>query len=320
MLDKDYEWWGDDLYAYYLDALEGKKPQITNEPRPGFYRMKNGQPVAIWADEEDGEEFEPGNEPQMLVMVGSRMIEPRDHEDIWLRCCTRAVEQADWEEVAERGGVWPDMDVAVAATIGDNIGDADDPETLAELLAGLELASKAYETITDHTMAARAQSIRARALELKKRADDRRAELKAPHLAAGQAVDRAWQPLVKAGQSIADQLRKALSAWETMQLKARQRAEEERLARQAIDMPPATENAPDSQPQPASGIRGGYGRAASTRMVKKVVAIDAMQLVPWLQEHDRDTLDRFLMERAQRFVTEAFTPPGVLTEEVVDVR
>jgi hypothetical protein len=304
----------DDAYEYWHAALAGEKPQVTNQPMPGFYRMKNGQAVAIWSDED------PEEPNRITVMIGAdRIVKPDDHEDIWLRCCTRPVEQHDYEAVID-GGVWPDMDVAVAATLGDNIGDADDPETLKDLLEGLELASETYHVITDHTMAARAQSIRSRALELKKRADERRAELKAPHLAAGQAVDRQWQPLVKAGQTIADTLRKALSAWETMQLKARQRAEEEHLARQAIDAPPTDETAPTPPPVAANGIRGGYGRAASTRMVKRVVAVDAMQLIPWLREHDGETLDRFLMERAQRFVTEAFTPPGVLTEEVVDVR
>jgi hypothetical protein len=285
----------DFAYDYWLQALDGNKPQVTNQPMPGFYRMKNGMAVAIWSDED------PDEPSKILMMVGSRMVEPRDHEDIWLRCCTRPVEQHDYEAVID-GGVWPDMDVAVAATLGDNIGDADDPETLKDLLEGLEAASETYDVITDETMAARAQSIRARALELRKKANDRREAEKRPHFEASQAVDRTWQPLVKGYQSIADGLRAALSAFET-----KKRREREAIEPQA------------KAPEPA-GIKPGYGRAASTRMVKRVVAIDAMQLLPWLREHDGETLDRFLMERAQRFVTEAFTPPGVLTEEVVDVR
>lgn len=279
-------------YEHWHASLAGENPRITNELHPGFWRLKNGQPVAIWSDEDSGD-------PKLLVMVGSKMVDPEHHEDIWLRCCTRPVEQADYETVID-GGVWPDMDVSVAATIGDNIGNADDPETLKDLLEGLELASQTYAVITDHTMAARAQSIRSRALELKKKADDRRAEEKRPHLEAGQAVDRAWQPLVKAGQSIADALRKALSAWETKQMEER-RAKEPQVAAPA-------------------GIKPGYGRAASTRMVKKVgVITSGVALCNWLADND-DSFVAYLHERAQVFVNRGLTPDGVMITEEVEVR
>jgi hypothetical protein len=285
----------DDAYEYWHAALAGEKPQVTNQPMPGFYRMKNGQAVAIWSDE-DAEE-----PSRVTVMVGTdRIVKPDDHEDIWLRCCTRPVEQHDYEAVID-GGVWPDMDVSVAATLGDNIGDADDPETLKDLLEGLELASETYHVITDHAMAARAQSIRARALELKKRADDRRAELKAPHLAAGQAVDRQWQPLVKAGQTIADSLRKALSAWETKQFEERRKAEVK-------------------IPEPA-GIKPGYGRAASTRIMQRVTHItDIAKLCEWMAFADSEVLKAWLIDRAQHHVNAGLMPPGVAVEQHVEVR
>jgi hypothetical protein len=277
-------------YRHWHDSLDGLNPVINqNEPQPGFWRLKNGSPVAIWFAD-DG---------QLTMMVNHTTIGANDYEDIWTRCCTRAVDEDAYLAVME-GGSWPDVDPVVDETLGDNIKNARDINALVEMLRSLAQAANSYETIDSDEAAARAQSIRTRALELRKRADDLRAAEKKPHLEAGQQVDKAWQPLIKSGQATADQLRASIALWENKKRKEREAAE--------------------APAEPIANVRGGYGRAASVRKVKKVVGVDAMQLIPWLREHDGETLDRFLMERAQRFVTEAFTPPGVLTTETVEVR
>ena len=102
--------------------------------------------------------------------------------------------------------------------------------------------------------------MRARLLELARVGKKEHTEEKKPHLAAGQAVDRRWNPVIKDAQAGADQVRKALSAWETLKAdEQRRRHAEEVAAAQDYALPEP--ELPESDEQ----VRGGYGRAASVR-------------------------------------------------------
>jgi hypothetical protein len=311
----------EDRYNFWHDALSGK-PDLTisqNDPMPGYYRTKRGEPVAIWDDEN----------LDVVMMIGSdTMVAPGDYEDVWTRCCTRPVTEEQWQTACDNGWVWFDMDPAIAETLGDNIRNASDPEAILALIELLDQASRNYSIISDDDAAARAQTIRTRALELKGRADKIRETEKAPHLAAGRAVDATWQPLVKAADQVVGKLRGAMERWETEKLRERRKAEE--LARIAaeeaakakggeVDMSGPDQPEPDLKPKPV--IKGGYGRAASVGSRNVVTDIDNItEFCTWLYGFERKTLMIFLYEQAQKAVNAGQTPPGITVEEQAYVR
>jgi hypothetical protein len=196
-------------YAFWEAALKspdaiGKTIQTDeNSPQPGFYRTKDGHPVAIWRDTDD----------VLLIMRGeSDYIPERDYGDVWLRCLNRPVSEDHYNGKLETG-LWHDEVEAVSETIGHNVKNSEDPAMLASMIAGLVKASAEYAKVTSDDDAAQAQTIRARLNELGGKADKLREVEKAPHLAAGKAVDGKWQPMIKDADASAKQLRAAIAKW-----------------------------------------------------------------------------------------------------------
>jgi hypothetical protein len=312
-------------YEYWLNALEGLTQEIhQNEPQPGFYRNKHGTPCAIWVAE--------NGEP--TILLGDKVVEDRDHEDVWTRVCTRPVTEDEYNAVMA-GGVWSDMDPAIADTLGDNIRNASDPEGIKALIQILENAASLYAaSIESDSEASKAQSLRSRALELKARADKIRVAEKEPHLAAGRAVDQTWQPLVKAADAVVAKLRKSMEAFETKKMQERRRAEEaERARRQAefdakieaareaggsVDVDMSGPDQPEPEPLVKSGIRGGYGRAAGVSYRNVVVSID--RLAAFHHFFDHPSLTELLMKLAQAEIDRGNSVPGAKVEEQAIVR
>jgi hypothetical protein len=96
-----------DAYAYWREALEGKfGPVHTDDPRPGFYRMKvvsekTWTPVAIW----------PGEDGQLVALKHHFVIEQPlicDAAEAWNYCCSDPVTEAAYRAVAEQKLPWPD--------------------------------------------------------------------------------------------------------------------------------------------------------------------------------------------------------------------
>ena len=304
-------------YDYWFSAL-AKEPDLTvsqNHPQPGFYRMKQGQPVAIWEDSEG-----------IMIMVGAdRMVAPDDYEDIWTRCCSRPVTQEAYDAVID-GGVWPDVDDVIRETLGDNIRDANDPEAINVLIDMLKAAAKNYETISDDDTAAKAQTIRTRTLELKGKADKLREAAKKPHLDAGKKVDAMWQPLIKSADAVVSQLRQAMERFETVKLAARRKKEQEEFdARMkaaadhggSVDMSGPDQPEPVIQPKP--GIKGGYGRAASVGAKQVVTGISDLTLLFNYLSGVGELTD-LMLKLAQRYVDDGQNVPGVTVEERAIVR
>jgi hypothetical protein len=299
-------------YNYWYSALAGYNPPVNqNEPMSGFYRMKSGAPVAIWYEEGEA-----------MIMVGDKMVQPDDHEETWTRCCMRPVTEEQYKTVTE-GGVWHDMDTTVAETLGDNIRDADDAEAIAELIKTLAAAAEAYDQIEDDETAAKAQSLRSRALEVKGKADKVREAHKKPHLEAGKMVDKLWMPMVKSADDIVIRLRKAMEKWETTKLVERRKKEAEEAAARAAAAPKELDMSGPDQPEPEPaekrGIRGGYGRAASVGTKKVVTGISDRQA---LFDHlwPDPELMALMNRMAQRQVDAGLTVPGVTIEEQAVVR
>lgn len=292
----DYSYWEKALAD--PRALRAREFRITSDPQPGFYRTKNGHPVAIFWDE-----------GELVMQMSGKDIHAHDQEDIWLHCAMRPTSEADYHQYFETGK-WADMDAAVQRTLGDNIRDASDLDTLWAMLTELMLDAGDYATIEDDETAKRAAGLRNRINELRLKADTVRKVEKEPHLKAGQEVDALWQPIIKDAQNAADRLRKSMSAWETAKLKAAREAE----AAQAAKIWP--EQGLGAIPEPSAQIRPAYGKAQAVKLVRIVTSIVEPDLLfKFLSKHNTAMLEAYMMELAQKAVHQGFDVPGVIIEE-----
>jgi hypothetical protein len=306
----------EDRYSYWHDALEGKPDLIIsqNDPMPGFYRTKRGEPVAIWDNEIDN---------RVVMVVADSMIDPDNHEEWWTRCATRPVTEEQWKFYAKTG-YWHDMDATIADTLGDNIRDANDPEGIRALLDALEEAAKSYTRIEDAESEKKAQSLRSRLLELKAKADKIRVDLKAPHLKASAKVDATWMPLVKAADAMVTALRKAMEVYRTkLIVLENQRRAAEAAAKAAEAKPGEVDMSGPDQPEPVPGpstqIKSGYGRAASVRKRMVVTGIsDLAALADYMKDHPE--VKSLMKQIAQRLIDNGQEVPGVIVEEQAVVR
>src|SRR5262245_6919642 len=254
-MSNSYEYWEKALAD--PKALQAREFTVTEEPQPGFYRTKEGRPVAVW-QEIDG---------QMVMQTKGGMVDKDDQSDLWLRCAKRPVTEEAYYQAMETG-TWPDRDSAID---GVSYSQTNDPEQDIDRLAE---AAEAYGEILDDETSARAVSLRAAILEQHKRADTIREGEKAPHLKRAREVDEIWMPVVKKARRAADRLRALIEGWETTKRRKAREAEE---ARQATDARFAA-TVFSQQPAPSTQIRSGYGRAASVRerrVVTDIVNIDA---------------------------------------------
>jgi hypothetical protein len=297
-----------------------------NSPQPGFYRKPRkgevAQPVAIWMD---------ASGP--VALLGGEMA---DASAVWTWCCKCPVSHETYTAVRD-GAPWPDLAPSVGAAptaARSNSGDVDPAEVLRDQIDAAKADLARFEKVTSDEQCAAAQSLRSRLLELSREADKIREKEKRPHFEAGKAVDERYQPLVKDAKAAADAVARAMGAWETEKARkaeaerrareeAARKAEEERRRAEAEAAaknlpppaaPPVDEPAPEPEPVASTTVRGGYGRAATVKVVKVVAEIT-----------DQDALYRFMRERpevidllrslAQRAVNAGHDVPGVTIEE-----
>ena len=275
------------------------------EPQPGFYRTRQGTPVAIWFEDD-----------ALMMIEGDRVVPQERFGAVWMQVLNRPVTEDAYTAVRD-GGIWPDVDAVVAETIGSNIKDANDPESISEMIDGLAKGAADYfdRLLADEDEAAKAQSIRARINELSGKADTIREEQKRPHLEAGRKVDAVWQPMIKKAGEVGQRLRLTLSRyedWKRQQEAKRLQAEAE--ARRANEPPPVTQ----STPAPAAQVKGGYGRAASVRVIEKVTAIDLDKAFQAYRDH-ADVYD-LLLKLARADLAKGIRRDFATIEEVSDVR
>jgi hypothetical protein len=300
MIYGPYEYWQQALAD--PKALHAREFKITTEPQEGFYRTYNMKlPVAIFRDES-----------MTVILVNSEKVREADHETIWLSCAKHPVSEAAYHTVTE-GGVWPDLDEAVAA-IGHN-RKAGDPESIIDDLAE---QAKTYEAIEDDATAQKAISLRAAILEQHKRADKARAEEKEPYLRRAQEVDQRLMPAVKKAKAAADRLRDLVAGWETSK---RMRAREAEAAAQIAANVALANQLPAIQPgpPPLDQIRTGYGHAAAvrTRMVVKGIRDWNLALSSY---HGDGRLEAALLAIAQKDIDAGQQPAGFVIEEEAFIR
>jgi hypothetical protein len=316
-----------DTWEWWQLAVSGAKeigsadlPIHADMPHTGYYRTKRIGgglvPVAIWQDVNG----------DWLGLVDGDLIDDKKVRAGWVWYAKRPVTQAEYE-TAVSTGAWPDVDAAAAPPppaiqttvapppIGDNLPQ-NESEILKDQIETAKSGVARYASIADDVTAGKAQSLRARLLELAKEADKKRDELKRPHFEAGKAVDLEWQPLIKDAKAAANLIAGALSAFETEKWRAaeaeRREAEEERRRAEAKGKPaPPPYEAPAPLP---TMVKGGYGRAATVKVVKVITAVtDWVALYHFLNEHPE--LRDLMTKLAQRAVDKGHTVPGVTVEE-----
>lgn len=293
-------------YACWRSALAGQSTEaFPKQPHCGFWRQgKSGDPVAIWRDAESS---------NLVARVGgksARWADAEFDEVVFGFCLPNPISHEAYTSVMSGGG-WPSTDSVVQSQIGDNSQGVDEIETLRDQIAAAVEQAKTYGAVTDDASAAKAQSLRARLLELSGEAGlNHRAE-KEPHLKAGREVDAKWLPLVKQADGAAGAIRAALSKHETD--KARAAAEEQRK-RNAVQAAAGAPPAPPPEPQKPTAIRGGYGRAAGVRTVKVARILDQDAVYMALRENV-DVVE-LIQKLANKVVAAGATLPGVQIEEV----
>lgn len=314
-MSNDYTYWTNALAMGAVALANDREHRVTTDPMPGFYRDRRNRPVAIWYDD-DGFNLTVGGEP----------IHESLTEQTWLSVCRRPVSEQAYRDYLATGR-WADVDPVVSETIGHNIGNAADPEALAALLTQLQDASTDYVKVSSDEESKRAHGIRARINELKLRCSNLHKVEKEPHLKAGQAVDRKWNPIIKDADQAASRLGRAMASWEdekAMALRRRAREEEEARAAAAAAAKagqPAPPPPPPVEPlpEPTDTIRSGYGRAASVRTKMFVTAITDVDAL-FNRYRDHEDVLACLTKLAQKAVDRGLEVPGVRVEEKAVVR
>jgi hypothetical protein len=316
-------------WAWWQNALKGNiGPMHEGQPEQGFYRTRSKggkwEPVALWVDEDTG---------QWLAYRAGREVDPAE---AWNFCRAHPITRAAYDD-ALAGKPFADEDEVVAeqvAAVGDNSGNVDEADEIADQIAAALKGLEAYKTVDSDALAGKALSLRNRLNELSNQADKIRVKRKAPHLEAGKAVDEKFQPLVKSAKEGANKVRDAISDWETKKLQAErkrqqelQQAEQARIAAEEAARKETGEVAVMEAPvieapvevAPAS-IRPTYGKAASVQ-VKTVVKdiTDWAALAVYMSAHP--VMQDTLRQLAQRALDAGRTNiPGITTEEKANVR
>lgn len=317
-----------DDFSWWRNALAGNRGPISDgDPQPGFYRQKNRakvyEPVAYWKDSATGE---------MRCHVNGRQPDELRMMEIWPYASKNPItEETYWHRMDT--GEWPDVDASASqAAKGPTLDPEADP--VASLKAEIDTASEgldAYKEIKTDEASARAQTLRSTLQTLSSKADKAREAEKAPHLAAGRAVDEKWQPLVKDAKAKADKIRAAMEAWENEKRRLAREAEEatraalaatsaEDHANAGSNAPPQIETRPPL-PAPATQIRGGSGRVASVGTKNVLISIDLQKC--WDKMGGQPEVYNLFMELAEKAIAAGkFTAAdlGAVFEERASVR
>lgn len=300
-------------YACWRSALAGESVErFAKQPHCGFWRKgKSGDPVAVWREEDGG---------KLVARVGGKAARYADSEfdeTVFGFCLPNPISHETYTAVM-RGESWPGTDDVVAAQIGDNSQNADEAEALRDQIAAAVEQAKGYASVADDETAAKAQSLRARLVELRGEVEVKHRSEKEPHLKAGREVDAKWLPIAKQADGAAATIRSALSKHETD--KARRAAEEHRKRQEvqaaASSQRPGAPKAalpPPEPPAKPTPIRGGYGRAAGVRIVKVATIVD--QDAAYMALRENVEVVALIKKLADKVIAAGATLPGVEVSE-----
>jgi hypothetical protein len=275
-----------DGLQFWRDSLAGKKPEINVDlPQQGYYKARKGKdgpwaPVAIWLKGDD-----------LVARHGDEMVEPAR---IWSWCADKPVSKADVEHYKEHGRFPGEI------AIGHNSGDL----SLAEEMT--DAAKQAIEWLKDNKITAQvtadiAANMRARLLDLSKKAETERETKVRPHLDAQKAINGEYKPLVDAATSAANALRDALTVFmraeeakQRAQAEAKRKAEEEQAAKERAELLKANPLAEYTEPLPEPPLPleppkvqagGQAGRKAGLRTITRFELTDYAAALEHVKNH-----------------------------------
>lgn len=304
-------------WAWYKAAIKAKQkgeplPAVSEgQPQVGFYWAKASKsggriPVVIFLDKNG----------DMVARSGTR-AEHRiaDAAERWSWICAHPIER-DSYVFAWENGTWPDGTPTTAPRLPDGSNLPTDPfeRLLAEVDDKMASASAFLDDAAakpDKTRADRARNLQAELLALNKTANNMHVAEKAPHLAAGRAVDAkfefrraieavtarlrtVFENILKAEEAKARQEAAARHAEEQRKVEAeRKRIQDEREKLREND-PIAALTSPEPElpmvPPPPEPVKvqagGGIGRAAGLKTVWEPRIDDWKAAAAQLVSHD----------------------------------
>jgi hypothetical protein len=269
-------------------------PVSADRPQPGFYRMRRG----IRAPWECVAIFERDN--AIVALVDGNEVPPNS---VWHWCCTNPITEDAYHHARETGQ-WGDLDDTILVlqakdALPDRFKPSAPHQRLKQQIDLAVGAAAIYSGNLDEVSSLKAQSLRAKLLELAGTADKLREAEKRPALEQCKLIDGVWMPLVKGSREAAGTIRKALSRYETLR-------DAEAVLNRRNEPPPTR-------------IESGYGRAAS---IRDKIVVDAVTDWPALFAHysgDQRARDAIL-KLAERDAADGIMLPGVSLKTEKDVR
>lgn len=322
-----------DVFFWWRNALAGNRGDIhADEPQAGYYRNRRrgmqAQAVAYWFDSNDG---------TLRCKVDDKDVEDMRAKEIWPFASKEPVSYESYKVKRETGN-WPDMDETIQPARGagdNNPPDESEADAIKRQIEAAAAGVGQYATISDDETKAKAQSLRARLLELAGQAKKVHKRIKDPLWEQVKEIDNTYLPLAKDAEAYAKKVRDAMDAYDTEQLRKVQeaerlaQAERDRIAREAADAARIAEA--EGKPAPVAPVappveipapyqpqttKGAYGRAASNKIVKVVTEVaDWDLLFGFLKTHVE--LKELMLKLAQRAVDKNFDVPGVKIEDRV---
>lgn len=307
-----------DEFHFWREALAGNKVEISaDHPQSGYYRKRASKdgpwlPVAIWTKKDSGVQ---------VARVAGEMVEPLS---IWTWVADKPVKKED-AQIAFKTGTWPGDAPPVSAQMGDNNPPTEPVELIPLEVAAADEFLKQVGVIKTQVDSDIASNKVGNLRKLKTAADVAHQAEKAPHLAAGRAVDdkyrvredavktvekllaavTVFQSAEKARlQKIADEkAAKERADWEAKQAQLKKVAEAEVIKGTPIDeIEKVLADAPPP-PKPAEQVKvksgGATGRGVSLRTVKVATVTDYDKALVALKDHpDMRELVQKLSDRA----------------------
>lgn len=216
-------------YVFWRNALAGiEQPVHENEVWPGFWYMRFGKeirlPVAIWRTQ-NGLVAKVG----FLSGRGKLAVHMGDPSELWTYVCQYPVKQADYD-FAYNNGKWYDdppstikeIEEASAEGVEENQSEAftsdgdprpnSSPSESDAIKVALDKEASMVKLfistpITTDTKSNRSGAWAKKLIAIRQDVVAKHKAEKAPHLAAGRAVDQKWFPLRDQADGLADDLR-----------------------------------------------------------------------------------------------------------------
>lgn len=305
-------------YEFWKAAIEGKGPEISEEPHAGFYRARLGKawlPVAIWWDGEKDESGAPDGDEKLVCLVGfSDNAQERDPNEpwseksanpasVWLVAAKNPVTEEAYRQAFDTGR-WPDDAPEPERGIGDNLPEEPVEQVKAELVGEAEIVDEFLKTpVTTQEEADKIGPWVKRIREIGTRAEKIRVEEKQPFLDGGRAVDAKWRLPIDKAADLVKKLLKHVKPYLDEQERIRREAaraaaeEAERLRKEAeqreAERQELERKAAEAQQQ-AEGEAGGAAAEEAEHLRRKAEQ----------QESERDELERRAAEAQQRTVVE----------------